>query len=182
MVYEKKELEKEIGKSSVEQITDEEALLVVYSKLRPNEPSTVSVAKQMLYARFFDSKRYDLGEVGRHKINKKLGLKVPKNFRVLSPQDILVSLDYLINIKEQNVGTLDDIDHLGNRRIRSVGELLQNQIRLGLNRLERIIRERMMICDLDSLSLSNLVNPKPLMALGERIFWLEPIVSIYGSN
>ena len=169
-IYEKKELEKEVGKSSIEHITDEEALLIVYSKLRPNEPSTVSVAQQMLYSRFFDPKRYDLGEVGRHKINQKLNLKIPKTFRVLSPQDILVAIDYLINIKEQNIGTLDDIDHLGNRRIRSVGELLQNQIRIGLNRLERIIRERMMICDLESLSLSNLVNPKPLMASVREFF------------
>nr|QCI08453.1 RNA polymerase b-subunit [Spermothamnion repens] len=168
--YEKKELYKEIGKTSIEEITDEEALLIVYSKLRPNEPSTVTVAKQMLYARFFDSKRYDLGSVGRHKINKKLGLKLPSNFRVLSPQDILIGIDYLINIREQNIGTFDDIDHLGNRRVRSVGELLQNQMRIGLNRLERIIRERMMICDLDSLSLSNLVNPKPLMASIREFF------------
>nr|YP_010904072.1 RNA polymerase subunit beta [Caulacanthus ustulatus]WCH57323.1 RNA polymerase subunit beta [Caulacanthus ustulatus] len=169
-IYETKELDKEIGKTSVEEVTDEEALLIVYSKLRPNEPATVAVAKQMLYMRFFDPKRYDLGEVGRHKINKKLNLKIPKSFRVLSPQDIMLSIDYLINIKEQNIGTLDDIDHLGNRRVRSVGELLQNQIRIGLNRLERIIRERMMICDLDSLSLSNLVNPKPLMASVREFF------------
>lgn len=169
-LYEKKELYKEIGKSSVEQVTDEEALLIVYNKLRPNEPSTITVAKQMLYTRFFDPKRYDLGEVGRHKINKKLNLKIPNNFRVLSPQDIIVALDYLVNIKEQNIGTFDDIDHLGNRRVRSVGELLQNQIRIGLNRLERIMRERMMICDLDSLSLSNLVNPKPLMASVREFF------------
>nr|YP_009296189.1 RNA polymerase beta subunit [Sebdenia flabellata]AOM65124.1 RNA polymerase beta subunit [Sebdenia flabellata] len=170
LLYQNKELEREVGKSSIEQVTDEEALLIVYSKLRPNEPATVAVAKQMLYSRFFDPKRYDLGEVGRHKINRKLGLKIPKNFRVLSPKDILLSIDYLINIREQNIGTFDDIDHLGNRRIRSVGELLQNQIRLGLNRLERIIRERMMICDLDSLSLSNLVNPKPLMASVREFF------------
>nr|YP_008144892.1 DNA-directed RNA polymerase subunit beta [Grateloupia taiwanensis]AGO19895.1 DNA-directed RNA polymerase subunit beta [Grateloupia taiwanensis] len=169
-IYEKKELDKEIGKSSVEQVTDEEALLIVYGKLRPNEPATVAVAKQMLYARFFDPRRYDLGEVGRHKINKKLNLKLPKDFRVLSPQDILAAIDYLINIKEQNIGTFDDIDHLGNRRVRSVGELLQNQIRLGLNRLERIIRERMIISDLDSLSLSNLVNPKPLIASVREFF------------
>nr|YP_009397232.1 RNA polymerase b-subunit [Thuretia quercifolia]ARW66418.1 RNA polymerase b-subunit [Thuretia quercifolia] len=168
--YEKKELIKDLDKSSVEQVTEEEALLIVCNKLRPNEPSTIDVAKQMLYARFFDPKRYDLGEVGRHKINTKLNLKMPLDFRVLSPQDILVAIDYLINIKEQNVGTFDDIDHLGNRRIRSVGELLQNQIRIGLNRLERIIRERMMICDLDSLSLSNLVNPKPLMASIREFF------------
>nr|YP_009391855.1 RNA polymerase b-subunit [Acrosorium ciliolatum]ARW59999.1 RNA polymerase b-subunit [Acrosorium ciliolatum] len=169
-LYEKKELEKEVGKTSIEEITDEEALLIVYSKLRPNEPSTIIVAKQMLYSRFFDPKRYDLGEVGRHKINQKLNLKIPKTFRVLSPQDIVVAIDYLINIKEQNIGTFDDIDHLGNRRIRSVGELLQNQIRIGLNRLERIIRERMIICDLDSLSLSNLVNPKPIIASIREFF------------
>nr|QCI05982.1 RNA polymerase b-subunit [Delesseria sanguinea] len=169
-LYEKKELVKEIGKLSVEEVTDEEALLIVYNKLRPNEPSTIIVAKQMLYSRFFDPKRYDLGEVGRHKINKKLNLKIPNSFRVLSPQDIIVAIDYLINIKEQNIGTFDDIDHLGNRRIRSVGELLQNQIRIGLSRLERIVRERMMVCESDSLSLSNLVNPKPLMASIREFF------------
>nr|YP_009391442.1 RNA polymerase b-subunit [Platysiphonia delicata]ARW59586.1 RNA polymerase b-subunit [Platysiphonia delicata] len=168
--YEKKELYKETGKFSVEKITDEEALLIVYNKLRPNEPSTMLVAKQMLYSRFFDPKRYDLGEVGRHKINKKLNLKIPNNFTVLSPQDIINSINYLINIKEQNIGTFDDIDHLGNRRVRSVGELLQNQMRIGLNRLERIVRERMIICDLDSLNLSNLVNPKPLMASIREFF------------
>nr|YP_009398902.1 RNA polymerase b-subunit [Cliftonaea pectinata]ARW67984.1 RNA polymerase b-subunit [Cliftonaea pectinata] len=168
--YEQKELVKEIGKLSVEQITDEEALLIIYSKLRPNEPSTVLVAKQMLYSRFFDPKRYDLGEVGRYKINQKLNLKIPKNFKVLSPQDIIIAIDYLINIKEQNIGTFDDIDHLGNRRVRSVGELLQNQIRIGINRLERIIKERMIVCELDSLSLSNLVNPKPLIASIKEFF------------
>ena len=169
-LYEKKDLAKEVGKTSIETITEEEALLIVYAKLRPNEPATLAVAKQMLYARFFDPKRYDLGQVGRHKINKKLNLKIPKHFRVLSPQDILGAIDYLINIKEQNIGTYDDIDHLGNRRVRSIGELLQNQMRIGLNRLERIIRERMTICDLDSLSLSNLVNPKPLMASVREFF------------
>jgi DNA-directed RNA polymerase subunit beta len=169
-IYEKKELEKEIGKSSVEYITEEEALLIVYSKLRPNEPATISVAQQMLYSRFFDPKRYDLGEVGRHKINKKLNLNLPASFRVLSPQDIIIAIDYLINLKEQNLGMLDDIDHLGNRRVRSVGELLQNQMRIGLNRLERIVRERMIICDLDSLSLSNLVNPKPFIASIREFF------------
>nr|YP_009396404.1 RNA polymerase b-subunit [Polysiphonia scopulorum]ARW65590.1 RNA polymerase b-subunit [Polysiphonia scopulorum] len=168
--YENKELLKEIGKKSVQEVTDEEAILIVYSKLRPNEPSTLLVARQMLYSRFFDPRRYDLGEVGRHKINQKLGLRIPKNFRVLSPQDIVVAVDYLINIKEQNIGTFDDIDHLGNRRVRSVGELLQNQIRIGISRLERIIRERMVICDLDSLSLSNLVNPKPLIASIREFF------------
>nr|YP_063642.1 RNA polymerase beta subunit [Gracilaria tenuistipitata var. liui]Q6B8R8.1 RecName: Full=DNA-directed RNA polymerase subunit beta; AltName: Full=PEP; AltName: Full=Plastid-encoded RNA polymerase subunit beta; Short=RNA polymerase subunit beta [Gracilaria tenuistipitata var. liui]AAT79717.1 RNA polymerase beta subunit [Gracilaria tenuistipitata var. liui] len=170
LTYYKKEFSKDVNNVDIEKITEEEALVIVYSKLRPNEPATLAVAKQMLYTRFFDPKRYDLGAVGRHKINQKLNLKVPTHFRVLSPEDILVSLDYLLNIKEQNIGTFDDIDHLGNRRVRSVGELLQNQVRIGLNRLERIIRERMIICDLDSLSLSNLVNPKPLMASVREFF------------
>lgn len=170
LLYERKELQKEIAESSIESMTDEEALLVVYSKLRPNEPATASVARQMLYSRFFDPKRYDLGEVGRHKINKKLGLKIPISFKVLSPQDILAAIDYLINLQDQNIGTFDDIDHLGNRRVRSVGELVQNQIRIGVSRLERIIRERMIICDLDSLSLSNLINPKPLIASVREFF------------
>lgn len=169
-LYETKELVKEIGKQSVQEVTDDEALLIVYSKLRPNEPATPSVAKQIIYSRFFDPKRYDLGEVGRYKINQKLKLNIPFSFRVLCPQDIVVALDYLINLKEQNIGSFDDIDHLGNRRVRSIGELLQNQIRIGLNRLERIIRERMMICELDALSLSNLVNPKPIMASIREFF------------
>nr|YP_009511671.1 RNA polymerase subunit beta [Melanthalia intermedia]AXI97548.1 RNA polymerase subunit beta [Melanthalia intermedia] len=168
--YCQKELNRDIAKFSIDQISEEEALLIVYNKLRPNEPATLSLAKQILYARFFDPKRYDLGEVGRYKINQKLNLKIPISFRILSPQDILASLDYLLNIREQNIGTFDDIDHLGNRRVRSVGELLQNQIRIGLNRLERIVRERMMICDPDSLSLSNLVNPKPLIASVREFF------------
>ena len=168
--YQQRELYKETSKNSVEELTDEESLLIVYSKLRPNEPSTSLIARQMLYTRFFDPKRYDLGEVGRHKVNQKLNLKVPSNFRVLCPQDIIVAIDYLINIKEQNIGTFDDIDHLGNRRVRSVGELLQNQIRIGISRLERIIRERMIMCDLESLSLSNLVNPKPLIASIREFF------------
>nr|YP_009402770.1 RNA polymerase beta subunit [Compsopogon caeruleus]ARX96119.1 RNA polymerase beta subunit [Compsopogon caeruleus] len=154
----------------IENISEEDALLIVYSKLRPNEPATVSVAQQILYSRFFDPKRYDLGEVGRYKLNKKLNLNIPKTFRVLSPQDILAAVNYLIDLKIKNYGTFDDIDHLGNRRIRSVGELLQNQIRIGLNRLERIIRERMMICDIESLSLSSLINPKPIIAVIREFF------------
>lgn len=169
-LYAKKELKKEIGKTSLEEMSNEEALLIVHGKLRPNEPATLTIVKQLLYTRFFDPKRYDLGHVGRYKLNKKLNLNISSNFRVLCPQDIVAALDYLINLREQNYGILDDIDHLGNRRIRSVGELLQNQVRIGINRLEKIIRERMMICDLDSLSLSNLVNPKPLISAVREFF------------
>ena len=149
--------------------TTEEALLHIYSKLRPGEPSTVNGGQQLLYSRFFDPRRYDLGKVGRYKLNKKLKLNVPDNIRVLTPQDTLASIDYLINLKF-DLGTVDDIDHLGNRRVRSVGELLQNQLRVGLTRLDRIIRERMTICDLQSLTPNNLVNPKPIISSIREFF------------
>nr|ASO75934.1 RNA polymerase beta subunit [Storeatula sp. CCMP1868] len=149
--------------------TTEEALVQMYTKLRPGEPATVNGGQQILYSRFFDPKRYDLGKVGRYKINKKLSLSIPENIKVLTPQDTLSAIDYLINLKF-NVGETDDIDHLGNRRVRSVGELLQNQVRVGLNRLERIIRERMTICDSESLAPNTLVNPKPIIAAIREFF------------
>jgi DNA-directed RNA polymerase subunit beta len=148
---------------------EEEALMELYRKLRPGEPPTVSGGSQLLESRFFDPKRYDLGKVGRYKLNRKLRLSVPEATRVLTPQDILASIDYLINL-EFDIGNVDDIDHLGNRRVRSVGELLQNQVRVGLNRLERIIRERMTVSDADSLTPASLVNPKPLVAAIKEFF------------
>ncbi len=151
------------------QFSEEEALMELYRKLRPGEPPTVSGGQQLLDSRFFDPKRYDLGRVGRYKLNKKLRLNVPETVRVLTPQDILASIDYLINL-EFDIGMIDDIDHLGNRRVRSVGELLQNQVRVGLNRLERIIRERMTVSDADSLTPASLVNPKPLVAAIKEFF------------
>ncbi|MUH01091.1 DNA-directed RNA polymerase subunit beta [Scytonema sp. UIC 10036] len=151
------------------QFSEEEALMELYRKLRPGEPPTVLGGQQLLDSRFFDAKRYDLGRVGRYKLNKKLGLQVPEPIRVLTPQDILASVDYLINL-EFDIGNTDDIDHLGNRRVRSVGELLQNQVRVGLNRLERIIRERMTVSDAESLTPASLVNPKPLVAAIKEFF------------
>jgi DNA-directed RNA polymerase subunit beta len=151
------------------QYGEEEALMELYRKLRPGEPPTVSGGQQLLDSRFFDPKRYDLGKVGRYKLNKKLRLNVPEGVRVLTPQDILAAIDYLINL-EFDIGNVDDIDHLGNRRVRSVGELLQNQVRVGLNRLERIIRERMTVSDADSLTPASLVNPKPLVAAIKEFF------------
>jgi len=151
------------------QFGEEEALMELYRKLRPGEPPTVSGGQQLLDSRFFDPKRYDLGKVGRYKLNKKLRLNVPEQIRVLTPQDILAAIDYLINL-EFDIGNIDDIDHLGNRRVRSVGELLQNQVRVGLNRLERIIRERMTVSDADSLTPASLVNPKPLVAAIKEFF------------
>ncbi|MDJ0713028.1 MAG: DNA-directed RNA polymerase subunit beta [Prochloraceae cyanobacterium] len=161
--YYQKTLDKEGSPS------EEDALLELYRKLRPGEPPTVSGGQQLLESRFFDSKRYDLGRVGRYKLNKKLRLNIADTIRVLTPTDILSAIDYLINL-EFDIGSTDDIDHLGNRRVRSVGELLQNQVRVGLNRLERIIRERMTVSDADSLTPASLVNPKPLVAAIKEFF------------
>ncbi len=149
--------------------TEEDALMELYRKLRPGEPPTVNGGKALLESRFFDPKRYDLGRVGRYKLNKKLRLNVPDTMRVLTSTDILSAIDYLINL-EFDIGSTDDIDHLGNRRVRSVGELLQNQVRVGLNRLERIIRERMTVSEADSLTPASLVNPKPLVAAIKEFF------------
>ncbi|MEO3704277.1 DNA-directed RNA polymerase subunit beta [Trichormus azollae] len=151
------------------QFSEEEALMELYRKLRPGEPPTVLGGQQLLDSRFFDPKRYDLGRVGRYKLNKKLRLSVPDTMRVLTPGDILAAVDYLINL-EYDIGSIDDIDHLGNRRVRSVGELLQNQVRVGLNRLERIIRERMTVSDAEVLTPASLVNPKPLVAAIKEFF------------
>ncbi len=167
----------EFYKQSIDAANDEginsedQALLELYKKLRPGEPPSVSGGQQLLHSRFFDPKRYDLGRVGRYKINKKLRLTVPDHIRTLTHEDVLSSIDYLINL-ELDIGgaSLDDIDHLGNRRVRSVGELLQNQVRVGLNRLERIIKERMTVGETDSLTPAQLVNPKPLVAAIKEFF------------
>lgn len=151
------------------QFSEEDALMELYRKLRPGEPPTVLGGQQLLDSRFFDPKRYDLGRVGRYKLNKKLRLSTPETTRVLTSTDILAAIDYLINL-EFDMGSIDDIDHLGNRRVRSVGELLQNQVRVGLNRLERIIRERMTVSDADALIPTSLVNPKPLVAAIKEFF------------
>ncbi|OGI09774.1 MAG: DNA-directed RNA polymerase subunit beta [Candidatus Melainabacteria bacterium RIFCSPLOWO2_02_FULL_35_15] len=147
----------------------EQALIEVYKKLRPGDPTSVEGGRQILESRFFDDKRYNLGKVGRYKINKKLSLSVPEDVRVLTRDDIVASIDYLINL-HYDEGQIDDIDHLGNRRIRSVGELLQNQFRVGLSRLERIIKERMTLQDADTLTPANLLNPKPLIAAIREFF------------
>jgi len=148
--------------------TEEDALMELYRKLRPGEPPTLAGGQQLLDSRFFDPKRYDLGRVGRHKLNRKLRLNIPETTYTLTSEDILAAVDYLINL-EFDMGNTDDIDHLGNRRVRSVGELLQNQVRIGINRLERIIRERMTVSDADSLTPASLVNPKPLVAAINRV-------------
>jgi DNA-directed RNA polymerase subunit beta len=157
-----------------ESLTVDEALLEIHNKLRPDEPATVKRSKELLYSKFFDAKRYDLGYVGRYKLNQKLKLDVDDKIRILTSRDILQIINTLINFRISSTSE-DDIDHLGNRRIRSVGELLQNQIRIGLNRLERTIRERMAICEQQSLSINILINPKPLVASVREFFGTSPL-------
>jgi len=160
-------LKKTLDKDPTE--TTEEALVEVYKKLRPGDPPSVGGGRSLLESRFFDEKRYDLGKVGRYKLNKKLGLSTPDTVRVLTNEDIISAIDYLINLNYDD-GQVDDIDHLGNRRIRAVGELLQNQFRVGLTRLERIVKERMTLQDIDTLTPNNLLNPKPLLAAIREFF------------
>ena len=157
-----------------EGISLEDAFLELHNKLRPGEPATVKAAQQLLYSRFFDPKRYDLGRVGRYKINKRLNLDIKTWVHVLTSKDVLYIINELINFRLAPT-VEDDIDHLGNRRIRSVGELLQNQIRIGLNRLERIAQERMTICEQKYLRVNVLVNSKPLVASIREFFGSNPL-------
>lgn len=149
--------------------TTDEALIEVYKKLRPGDPASPQGGRSILEARFFDEKKYDIGRVGRYKMNKKLNLNVQQSQRTLTVQDIVASIEYLINLTYDE-GAIDDIDHLGNRRIRSVGELLQNQFRVGLSRIERIVKERMTLQDSETLTPLNLLNTKPLVASLKEFF------------
>ena len=160
-------LKKTLDKDTAE--TTEDALIEVYKKLRPGDPASAAGGRQILEARFFDEKKYDIGRVGRYKLNKKLNLNVPATQRTLTTEDLLASIEYLINLTYDE-GSCDDIDHLGNRRIRSVGELLQNQFRVGLSRIERIIKERMTLQNSETLTPLNLLNTKPLIAALKEFF------------
>jgi DNA-directed RNA polymerase subunit beta len=114
----------------------------IYRRLRPGDPPTIPNARALLKRLFFDPKKYDLSRVGRHKINVKLGIKVPLEERVVTKDDFVAAIRYIIGLRS-NEGMLDDIDHLGSRRVRTVGELLANQCRTGLSRTERLVKERM---------------------------------------
>ena len=141
--------------------SQDEALKEIYKRLRPGDPATVASARSMLKRLFFDPRHYDLGKVGRHKINKKLGLDVSEKIGILRKEDIAEACRYLIKWRFGE-GEKDDIDHLGNRRVRSVGELLQNQCRIGLARMERLTKERMNLYDVtaDTMTPHRLINPK----------------------
>jgi DNA-directed RNA polymerase subunit beta len=147
----------------------EEAMVEIYKRLRPGETPTVETARNLFDGLFFNSKRYDLSPVGRLKLNKKLGLDHPLELRTLTAQDAAEVVRYLILLKTGK-GEVDDIDHLGNRRVRSVGELLENQFRMGLVRVERAIKERMNLLDMENTTPHDLVNAKPVMAVIKEFF------------
>src|SRR5438128_2173841 len=149
----------------------EEALKDIYRRLRPGDPPTVANARALLKRLFFDPKKYDLGRVGRYKINQKLGINVDASERILTDKDFIAAIKYLINLR-RGEGTLDDIDHLGSRRVRTVGELLANQCRIGLARTERLVKERMTLFDInvDGMTPQKLINPKALSAVIRDFF------------
>jgi DNA-directed RNA polymerase subunit beta len=150
---------------------EDEALKDIYRKLRPGDPPTVQNSRSMLKRLFFDAKRYDLGRVGRHKINQKLDLKVSEEERTLTKEDFVAAMKYLVRLRAGD-GVTDDIDHLGSRRVRTVGELLANQCRVGLARTERLVRERMTLFDAgtDQITPQKLINPKSLSAVVRDFF------------
>ncbi len=150
---------------------EEEALKEIYKRLRPGEPPTTSNARALLKRLFQDPKRYDLGRVGRYKINQKLSLNTELEVRTVMVQDIVEATRYLIKLK-RGEGLVDDIDHLGSRRVRTVGELLSNQCRIGLARTERLVRERMTLYDqsVDSITPQKLINPKALSTVIRDFF------------
>ena len=146
-----------------------EALIEFYRRLRPGEMATEEAAEQLLSNLFFEPRRYDLAVVGRYKINKKLGLDIPMETRHLTKEDLIATIGYLLKLINGE-GKTDVIDHLGNRRLRSIGELLQNQFRTGLVRMERVVRERMSIHDVETLTPQVLINIRPITAAVKEFF------------
>ena len=166
-----------LEKDNVE--TQDEALLDIYRKLRPGEPPTKEAAQNLIENLYFNPKRYDLAKVGRFKVNKKLGLELDLNRGLLTIEDIVGTIKYLVALhrgdalmeygKEVRVET-DDIDHFGNRRLRTVGELIQNQVRTGLSRMERVVRERMTTQDVEAITPQTLINIRPVVASIKEFF------------
>ena len=147
----------------------EDALVEIYKRLRPGDPPTKDTARNLFENLFFNAKRYDLSRIGRLKLNTKLGLNLPLDQRTLTLDDVIAVVRYIIELRHGQ-GATDDIDHLGNRRVRSVGELLESQFRLGLVRMERAIRERLSTQDLDTLSIRDLINSKMITAAIREFF------------
>lgn len=147
----------------------EDALIEIYRRLRPSNPPTLEVATEFFNNLFFNADHYDLSEVGRLKLNLQLGLDIPLDYRTLRKEDILMAVRQLIRLKDSQ-GPVDDIDNLGNRRVRAVGELLENQYRIGLVRMERAIKERMTLQEVEALMPHDLINAKPVSAVVKEFF------------
>ncbi|CLX19361.1 DNA-directed RNA polymerase subunit beta [Mycobacterium tuberculosis] len=188
----------EIMRSTLEKdntVGTDEALLDIYRKLRPGEPPTKESAQTLLENLFFKEKRYDLARVGRYKVNKKLGLHVgePITSSTLTEEDVVATIEYLVRLHEgQTTMTVpggvevpvetDDIDHFGNRRLRTVGELIQNQIRVGMSRMERVVRERMTTQDVEAITPQTLINIRPVVAAIKEFFGTSQPSQFMGQN
>lgn len=188
----------EIMRSTLEKdntVGTDEALLDIYRKLRPGEPPTKESAQTLLENLFFKEKRYDLARVGRYKVNKKLGLHVgePITSSTLTEEDVVATIEYLVRLHEgQTTMTVpggvevpvetDDIDHFGNRRLRTVGELIQNQIRVGMSRMERVVRERMTTQDVEAITPQTLINIRPVVAAIKEFFGTSQLSQFMDPN
>jgi len=160
--------------------SQDDALLDIYRKLRPGEPPTLENARNLIDNFYFNTKRYDLAKVGRYKVNRKLGLDLPLSQSVLTLDDVLATIEYILRLhadmptmegpRGEVVVETDDIDHFGNRRLRTVGELIQNQIRTGLSRMERVVRERMTTQDVEAITPQTLINIRPVVAAIKEFF------------
>ena len=181
-------LEKDHGVDSQDQ-----ALLDIYKKLRPGEPPSRDAAQQLLENYYFNSKRYDLAKVGRYKVNKKLGLSLPFDQQVLTINDIVAAIHYICALHEGTetlpredhddiVVEADDIDHFGNRRLRTVGELIQNQLRTGLGRMERVVRDRMTTQDIEAITPQTLINIRPVTAAIKEFFGTSQLSQFMDQN
>ena len=152
-------------------LTREDALIEIYRRLRPGEPPTVDASRSLLEGLLFNPQRYDLARVGRYKVNKKLNLTTEEEVTVLTDEDIVATLRYLLSLAVGEQGfKVDDIDHFGNRRIRTVGELVANQFRIGMSRMERVVRERMSSQDIDEITPQSLINIRPIVASIKEFF------------
>ena len=170
----------------------DEALLDIYRKLRPGEPPTRESAQALLENLYFNPKRYDLAKVGRYKVNRKLGLDLPIRQGTLTEDDIVATIEYLVRLhageEEMIAGEsiipleTDDIDHFGNRRLRTVGELIQNQVRLGLARMERVVRERMTTQDVEAITPQTLINIRPGGRVHQGVLRHQPALPVHGPD
>ena len=168
--------------------TQDEALLDIYKKMRPGEPPSKEAASALLDNYYFNPKRFDLAKVGRYKVNKKLGLELPIDQQVLTEQDLVAAIRYICAMHEglddidgQPVEA-DDIDHFGNRRLRTVGELIQNQLRIGLGRMERVVRDRMTTQDIEAITPTTLINIRPVTAAIKEFFGTSQLSQFMDQN